>query len=137
MKPVTKNLKSVLAITAILTSSVFSSTAQTSRFALSLNSLSTNFNYGKSNSEMRPYKKDYKGLQFGISYQAGVTKAFSIVPELYLQLKAERLLNKTLLQLTSLHYVLAPWIYQCLHDYILVNFILTPALMPATFWPPA
>lgn len=70
---------------AILAAST--SFSQTSRFSISVNSLTTNFNYGKSNSLLQPYKKNFTGLQAGFSYQAGVTNAFSIVPELYFAIK--------------------------------------------------
>ncbi|MEZ4894014.1 MAG: hypothetical protein R2778_13485 [Saprospiraceae bacterium] len=40
-----------------------SSFAQTNRFSISLNSLTTNFNYGKSNEELQSYKKNFRGLQ--------------------------------------------------------------------------
>lgn len=75
-------LASVVAIALLLTvpSQSFS---QTSKFSVSLNSLTTNFNYGKSNSTLQPYKKNYEGLQAGFSYQAGITSTFSIVPEIY------------------------------------------------------
>jgi hypothetical protein len=66
--------------------SVFFSTvsfSQESKFSISVNSLTTNFNYGKQNSALRSYKTNYKGLQAGIAYQAGITSRFSIVPELY------------------------------------------------------
>lgn len=61
--------------------------AQTSRFNISLNSMTANFNYGSSNAQLKDYKKDYKGLQAGISYQAGITTMFSLVPELYFAMK--------------------------------------------------
>jgi opacity protein-like surface antigen len=61
--------------------------AQTNRFGISVNSLITNFNYGKSENSLEPYKKNYRGLQAGISYQAGITPMFSVVPELYFAMK--------------------------------------------------
>jgi hypothetical protein len=61
--------------------------SQTSRFSLSFNSLTTNFNYGSMNKTLQPYKKDFKGLQLGISYQAGISPSFSVVPELYFAMK--------------------------------------------------
>ncbi len=72
------------AIAILATSTSFS---QTSRFSISVNSLTTNFNYGKSNGILQPYKKNFTGLQAGFSYQVGVTDAFSIVPELYFAIK--------------------------------------------------
>ncbi len=78
---------------AILAAST--SFSQTSRFSISVNSLTTYFNYGKSNSLLQPYKKNFTGLQAGVSYQAGVTDAFSIVPELYFAIKGGTLTANT------------------------------------------
>ena len=61
--------------------------SQVSRFSLSINSLTTNFNYGSLNKAMQPYKKDFKGLQIGASYQAGISRTFSVVPELNFAMK--------------------------------------------------
>lgn len=80
----------VAAIVFFITLSV-SSSAQTSRFSVSINSLTTNFNYGNSNAQLKDYKKDYKGLQLGFSYQAGITPRFSVVPELYFAIKGATL----------------------------------------------
>lgn len=74
----------IAALAALVTSTSFS---QTSRFSISINSLTTNFNYSKSNSLLQPYKKNFTGLQAGFSYQAGITDAFSVVPELYFAIK--------------------------------------------------
>ena len=72
-----------IAAMALLMSASFKSFSQTSKFSISLNSLTTNFNYGKSNSTLQSYKKNYQGLQAGFSYQAGISASFSIVPEIY------------------------------------------------------
>lgn len=72
----------------LLTSRSF---AQTNRFSLSINSLTTNYNYGKLNNALAPYKKNFTGLQAGFSYQAGITRIFSVVPELYFAMKGGRL----------------------------------------------
>jgi hypothetical protein len=79
-------IRSVI-VAALVVVAPATSFSQTSRFSISVNSLTTNFNYGKSNSMLQPYKKNFTGLQAGISYQAGVTDAFSIVPELYFAIK--------------------------------------------------
>lgn len=79
MKLITK----LVAITLLMVLAHLPSSAQTSRFSLSVNSLTTNFNYGGANKTFRGDKKDYKGWQAGFSYQAGVTPHFSLVPELY------------------------------------------------------
>jgi hypothetical protein len=82
-------LKLVTTMAAIAFSTAISVTSfsQTSRFSLSVNSLTTNFNYGDGNRSLQSYKKNFRGLQAGVSYQAGVSPAFSIVPELYFAIK--------------------------------------------------
>ncbi|WP_157627152.1 porin family protein [Spirosoma luteum] len=74
-------------VTALLMAASFKSFSQTNRFNVSVNSLTTNFNYGKSNSDFKPYKKDFKGFQIGVAYQAGITPIFSVVPEVYFAIK--------------------------------------------------
>jgi hypothetical protein len=74
----------ILLLIASITSTAYS---QTSKFSFAINSLTTNFNYGSANSDLKSYKKDYRGFQAGISYQAGITRHFSIVPELYFAMK--------------------------------------------------
>ncbi|MBL7741885.1 MAG: PorT family protein [Chitinophagaceae bacterium] len=76
-----------LAVIMLLTSLAFNSYSQTSKLSIAINSLTTNFNYGKANAELGPYKKNYQGLQAGFSYQAGITPMFSIVPEIYFAMK--------------------------------------------------
>ena len=49
-----------LAVTLIFSLPSFTSFSQTNKFGISLNSLTTNFNYGKSNSQLQPYKKKAK-----------------------------------------------------------------------------
>lgn len=84
-----KKIKSTKALVVLLliTSLATNSYAQTSRFSIALNSLSTNFNYGSSNADLKSYKKNYRGFQAGFSYQAGITPMFSIVPEIYFAMK--------------------------------------------------
>jgi opacity protein-like surface antigen len=86
MKSKMKSVKSLAAI-MLLVSVAFNAYSQTSRFSISVNSLTTNFNYGKSNNALDPYKKNYRGLQAGFSYQVGLTPMFSLVPELYFATK--------------------------------------------------
>lgn len=81
-----KLVRSVAAIMFFVFISI-ASFSQTSKFSISINSLTTNFNYGNSNNSLEPYKKNFKGLQAGFSYQAGTTQRFSIVPELYFAIK--------------------------------------------------
>jgi len=58
---------------------------------LVLNLMSTNFNYGSSNADLKGYKKSILGAQLGVSFQAGITRSFSLVPELYLTTKGGKL----------------------------------------------
>ena len=58
---------------------------------LVLNAVSTNFNYGKSNSALADYKKSVLGPQVGASFQAGITPHFSMVSELYFIMKGGKL----------------------------------------------
>ena len=108
MKVTIKSVTIVIAAALILSVSL-TSFAQTSRFGISLNSLTTNFNYGKSNSAMQSYKQNFRGLQAGVSYQIGVAPMFSIVPELYYAIKGGTLtsknpitINKSTLRLNTL-----------------------------------
>jgi hypothetical protein len=54
---------------------------------LLLNVVSTNINYGKSNSSLADYKKSTFGAQLGASFQAGITPTVSLVSELYFIMK--------------------------------------------------
>jgi len=56
-----------------------------------LNLVSTNVNYGKSNSDISDYKKSVFGAQLGASFQAGITPTFSLVPEVYFIMKGGKL----------------------------------------------
>ena len=58
---------------------------------LVLNVVSTNINYGKSNSSFADYKKIVYGGQVGASFQAGITPGFSLVSELYFIMKGDKL----------------------------------------------
>lgn len=58
---------------------------------LVLNVVSTNINYGKSNSSYSDFKKIVYGAQIGASFQAGITPGFSLVSELYLIMKGNKL----------------------------------------------
>lgn len=58
---------------------------------LMINVVSTNLNYGGANSSLADYKKSNNGIQAGASFQAGITSAFSIVPELYFIRKGGKL----------------------------------------------
>jgi hypothetical protein len=58
---------------------------------LVLNLAGTNLNYGSSNSALSDYKKSVLGGQLGVSFQAGITPAFSLVPEFYFTMKGGKL----------------------------------------------
>jgi hypothetical protein len=58
---------------------------------LMVNVVSTNLNYGGSNSDLSDYKKSNNGIQAGASFQAGITPCFSIVSELYFMRKGGKL----------------------------------------------
>jgi Outer membrane protein beta-barrel domain len=76
---------------------------------LLLNVVSTNLNYGKSNSSLADYKKSTFGAQVGVSFQAGITPKMSLVSELYFIMKGGELnannpltANKTTLRFYAL-----------------------------------
>ena len=76
---------------------------------LMINIESTNLNYGHSNSALADYKEPVKGIQAGLSFQAGKTSRFSLVSELYFMKKGGTLLannplstNKTTLRFSTL-----------------------------------
>ncbi len=48
-----------------------------------VNMVTTNFNYGESDNALSDFKKSTRGVQAGLSFQAGVTPSFSLVSELY------------------------------------------------------
>jgi hypothetical protein len=60
-------------------------------FDILINVASTTLNYGGSNSAFEDSKKSIHGLQIGASFQADITKNFSIVSELYFMMKGGKL----------------------------------------------
>lgn len=56
-----------------------------------VNLVGTNFNYGKANSSVKDYKKSVLGVQVGATFQAGITKQFSLVTEFYFMSKGGKL----------------------------------------------
>ena len=58
---------------------------------LMINVISTNLNYGDANKSVADYKKSTNGIQAGVSFQAGITPAFSLVSELYYMRKGGKL----------------------------------------------
>lgn len=87
MQSTFKSGKASIAMTLLFILLSVTAFSQNSRFSISINSLTTNFNYGKSNNALQSYKKDFKGLQIGASYQAGINPTFSVVPEFYFAMK--------------------------------------------------
>ncbi|MBC8051923.1 MAG: PorT family protein [Sphingobacteriaceae bacterium] len=60
-------------------------------FDIMVNGVSTNLNYGGSNDGLEDFKKETKGIQAGVSFQAGITPSFSIVTEFYFMMKGGKL----------------------------------------------
>lgn len=96
-------------ISALFVTIAVTSFSQTSHFSISLNTLTTNFNYGSANAGLKDYKKDYRGFQAGFSYQAGISSSFSLVPEIYFAMKGGTLkennpltLSKSTLRLSTI-----------------------------------
>jgi hypothetical protein len=76
---------------------------------LMINMESTNLNYGSSNQVLSDYKEPVKGIQAGLSFQAGITSHFSLVSELYFMKKGGTLIannplsvSKTILRFNTL-----------------------------------
>lgn len=76
---------------------------------LMINVESTNLNYGSSNQVLSDYKEPVKGIQAGLSFQAGITSHFSLVSELYFMKKGGTIIannplsvNKTTLRFNTL-----------------------------------
>lgn len=61
-------------------------------FDMMINLQSTNLNYGNSNTSFDDYRESVKGVQAGVSFQAGITPQFTLVSELYFVMKGGRLL---------------------------------------------
>ena len=72
-----------IAVVLIVSLSSLQSYSQTTRFNILGNIVKTNFNFGNTNSTLKPYKKSIMGLQLGASFQAGISGKFSVVPEFY------------------------------------------------------
>ena len=71
-----------------------------------LNLTSSNLNYGNLNTALKDYKKSVRGVQVGMSFQAGITPMFSIVPEFYFMMNGGKLKanNPLTLDETTLHF---------------------------------
>src|SRR5580765_1294251 len=83
-----KKLQTGLIIGIIfLNVNTFSQTTAKTYLDVVLNIVSTNIDYGKSNSALTDYKNQVLGVQAGASFQAGITRQFSLVTELYFIMK--------------------------------------------------
>ncbi len=74
-----------------------------------LNLVSSNLNYGSSNAAVADYKKSVRGIQVGLSFQAGITPGLSLVSEFYFMMNGGKLkannpltINETTLRFYSL-----------------------------------
>ncbi|MFN8334259.1 MAG: porin family protein [Cyclobacteriaceae bacterium] len=65
--------------------------AQESHIAVLLNMVNSKLNYGTLNKSLNDYRKDVRGLQAGLSWQASVSNRFSVVSEAYFIRKGGRL----------------------------------------------
>lgn len=102
-------IKVSIFLLSLMSAFTLQTAAQKSRFGISFNSLTTNFYYGSSNSALQVHKKNYRGIQAGVYYQAGISPRFSLVPELYFASKGAILEqgnpltgNKSTLRISSL-----------------------------------
>lgn len=72
-----------MAVVLLLLTKGMTSFGQGSHVAILLNTVNSTLNYGDMNSALKGYKKDIRGIQAGLSWQAGITGRFSIVTEAY------------------------------------------------------
>lgn len=99
--------KPILAASLVLFATL-TSYSQSSHLAVVVTTTDANFNYGDKNSELKSFKETVRALRAGVSLQAGVTKQFSLVSELYYATKGGTLAsgnsltaNKSTLKLYS------------------------------------
>ena len=87
-----KKLQAVFVIAMIvLTANAFGQETPKTYLDPVLNLVGTNFNYGNVNSSLKDYKKSVLGAQAGVTFQAGITPAFSLVSEFYFMMKGGKL----------------------------------------------
>ncbi|HWA34538.1 MAG TPA: porin family protein [Cyclobacteriaceae bacterium] len=86
-----KKLFTLSALLLIIT--VTASRAQQSHVGILLNTVSSNLNYGDMNGSLSGYKETVRGIRAGLSWQAGITKNFSVVTEAYFVRKGGGLEN--------------------------------------------
>ena len=91
MTPSFRACRNPVAIALLFSLLSFNASSQTTRLNLLVNAVTTNLNYGKTNSTLQPYKKNITGVQLGASFQAGITPMFSVVTETYFMMKGAAL----------------------------------------------
>ncbi|MBX2970391.1 MAG: PorT family protein [Cyclobacteriaceae bacterium] len=70
-------------IAALVLMTTLLSFSQSSHVAIVVTTTDVNFNYGGKNAELKSSKENVRALRAGLSFQAGLTKHFSWVGELY------------------------------------------------------
>lgn len=91
MKQLLRTWKISLATALIFSVQISKSFAQKTYMSPLINMVNSNFNYGDANSAVKSYKKDAKGILAGVTFQAGITPAFSVVAETYFVMKGATL----------------------------------------------
>ena len=86
-----KAWKISLATAFIFSLQTTKSFAQNTYMSPVINIVNSNFNYGDANKMMKSFKKDAKGIMAGVTFQAGITPAFSVVAETYFVMKGATL----------------------------------------------
>ena len=74
---------------------------QDTHLRIMLNAVNTSLNYGEANSELSDYKKSNRGIQAGLSFQAGITSKLSLLSELYFITKGGQLKSNNPLTLSK------------------------------------
>lgn len=91
MTQLLKTWKISLTTALIFSLQITTSFAQKTYMSPLINVVNSNFNYGDANSTLKSYKKDARGIMAGVTFQAGITPAFSIVAETYFVMKGATL----------------------------------------------
>jgi hypothetical protein len=91
MTNLSKTWKISLATALIFSLQIAKSFAQQTYMSPLINVVNSNFNYGDANSDIKSYKKDARGIMAGVTLQAGVTPALSVVAETYFVMKGATL----------------------------------------------
>ncbi len=91
MTQLLRTWKISLATALIFSLQISKSVAQKTYMSPLINMVNSNFNYGDANSAVKSYKKDARGIMAGVTFQAGITPAFSVVAETYFVMKGATL----------------------------------------------